>query len=147
MHDSSVVHTIGNITLKLFNIKYTQMLSLKTEISFLAILHGTNNFIFSFLFINMKNYFQWQWNIHSSNCWGKKKLFNKMKNFSNWKWKILFVYFFIVSEIPHFILLTCTIVCNKRRRLKLYFVNNQSTHLSNKVFFKWCKLIKKWKQN
>lgn len=54
-----------------------------------------------------------------------EKLFKlKMKIFC----LFFFFWFFIVSEIPQFVLLTCTIVCNKRQ-LKLYFVNNQSIHL------------------
>lgn len=104
MFDSSVVAIVDNITFKLFNKALTNVLTFlkkkERKFSFLTILHRTNNFIFIFLFINMKNYFQMAMKYTLCELltkWKKKtkrKLFNEMKNFSNWKWKIVFVYFF-----------------------------------------------------
>lgn len=130
------------------------MLSLKTEISFLAFFYMVYKIIsFSVSYLSTwKTISKWQWNIHSLRIAKKEKkttleqngkLFKlKMKNFV-----CLFFYFFIVSEIPHFITLSVfAISCAINDGFSIS-LTTKVFHLSNKVFSKWCKLIKKWKRN
>lgn len=77
----------------------TNALFEKRKFLFLAILHGTNNFIFSFLFINMKNYFQ-----NGNEIYTLRIVKKKIEN-SSTKWKTfqienekfgLFIFIFFV---------------------------------------------------